>query len=163
GRLRQDIGFYRDALAGLRDNVERARSNMDAIFSPTADGPLADDSEVAGWVTKGVEDELADLDSVDRRLDEVETITRGATDPSSHTGRLFVIHGRDEQVRAAFFELFHALDLRPLEWEQLVTATSAATPFLGDVIDNAFEVARAAVVLLTPDDGAVLHPALRGP
>ncbi|WP_416970195.1 TIR domain-containing protein [Streptomyces sp. 4F14] len=75
---------------------------------------------------------------------------------------VFVVHGRDEEVRSAMFGLLRRLDLRPLEWEQLVRATGKASPFLGEVVAHAPSQAQAALVLLTPDDIAKLHPQLLG-
>ncbi|MGV4982487.1 TIR domain-containing protein [Streptomyces sp. NRAIS4] len=75
---------------------------------------------------------------------------------------VFVVHGRDEEVRTKMFGLLRRLDLRPLEWEDLVRATGKTAPFLGEVVAKAPEQAQAALVLLTPDDIVQLHPDLRG-
>ncbi|MFE0510802.1 TIR domain-containing protein [Streptomyces sp. NPDC058964] len=84
--------------------------------------------------------------------------------PSEHdrSRSVFVVHGRDEEVRQAMFGLLRRLDLRPLEWEELVRATGKTAPFLGEVVANAPSQAQAALVLLTPDDVAKLHPQLLG-
>lgn len=82
--------------------------------------------------------------------------------PQDIKRNVFVVHGRDEQVRREMFELLRRLDLRPLEWEDLVKATGHTSPFLGDVVAHATSVAQAAVVLMTPDDLAMLHPSLHG-
>lgn len=73
---------------------------------------------------------------------------------------VFVVHGRDEQVRREMFELLRRLDLRPLEWEDLVGAVGGGSPFLGEVAAQAPSHAQAALVLLTPDDIVRLHPKL---
>ncbi|UWE11049.1 nucleotide-binding protein [Actinacidiphila bryophytorum] len=75
---------------------------------------------------------------------------------------VFVVHGRDEEVRREMFALLRRLDLRPLEWEELVRATGKTSPYLGEVVANAPSQAQAALVLLTPDDTAKLHPDLLG-
>jgi Predicted nucleotide-binding protein containing TIR -like domain len=75
--------------------------------------------------------------------------------------RVFVIHGRDLQARDAFTDFLRALDLWPVEWEQLVAEIGSAAPFLGDVVNFAVSRARAVIVLLTPDDVASLHVQLR--
>jgi predicted nucleotide-binding protein len=93
----------------------------------------------------------------ERRRQEVRTDELLA-EPSRN---VFVVHGRDEQVRQQVFGLLRRLDLRPLEWEALVRATGEASPFLGRVVADAPSLARAAVVLLTPDDVVMLHPRLR--
>lgn len=76
--------------------------------------------------------------------------------------RVFVIHGRDEGLRACMFDFLRSLDLKPLEWEALVAASGSTVPFLGDVVQRALALAWAAVVLLTPDDVVYLHPELHG-
>ncbi|GFH38304.1 nucleotide-binding protein [Streptomyces pacificus] len=75
---------------------------------------------------------------------------------------VFVVHGRDEEVRTAMFGLLRRLDLRPLEWERLVRGAGGTAPFLGEVVEKALSQAQAALVLLTPDDVAMLHPHLMG-
>jgi predicted nucleotide-binding protein len=79
---------------------------------------------------------------------------------SRNLRNVFVIHGRDEQVRESFFELLRAVDLRPLEWEALVAATQHTAPSLLSVVEAALERAQAVVALLTPDDVVYLHPSL---
>jgi predicted nucleotide-binding protein len=87
---------------------------------------------------------------------------QNATDLAADRCRnVFVIHGRDSQVREAAFGLLRALDLRPLEWEALVHSTREGSPFLGRVIADAPLLAQAALVLLSPDDVVMLHPGLR--
>ncbi|MFJ5308409.1 TIR domain-containing protein [Streptomyces sp. NPDC088350] len=88
----------------------------------------------------------------------------GQVPPAGHdrARSVFVVHGRDEEVRRAMFGLLRRLDLRPLEWEELVRATGKTAPFLGEVVMNAPAQAQAALVLLTPDDVAKLHPHLLG-
>ncbi|MFI6033126.1 TIR domain-containing protein [Streptomyces sp. NPDC051315] len=84
--------------------------------------------------------------------------------PSPDRSRnVFVVHGRDEEVRVKMFDLLRLLDLHPLEWEDLVKATGKTAPFLGEVVAAAPAQAQAALVLLTPDDIVQLHPELRGP
>lgn len=80
----------------------------------------------------------------------------------SRSRNVFVVHGRDEQVRQAMFGLLRRLDLRPLEWETLVRATGKTAPYIGEVVAKAPSQAQAAIVLLTPDDTAKLHPELLG-
>ncbi|MFF2039455.1 TIR domain-containing protein [Kitasatospora sp. NPDC058170] len=90
--------------------------------------------------------------------------TAGAPEPTGTelSRNVFVVHGRDEQVRREMFGLLRRLGLNPLEWEHLVGATGLPSPFIGEVVAHAPTVAGAALVLLTPDDVAVLHDDLRG-
>ena len=65
---------------------------------------------------------------------------------------VFVVHGRNENLRRAMFEFLRAIDLRPLEWTQVMKKTSQGAPYIGDVLDVAFGQAQAVVVLLTGDN-----------
>ncbi|MGD8202422.1 TIR domain-containing protein [Ornithinimicrobium sp. W1679] len=77
--------------------------------------------------------------------------------------RVFVIHGRNESARAAFFTFLRGLGLDPIEWSEAVHATGQGSPYIGDVLDAAFASAQAVVVLQTPDDVAYLHESLTYP
>ncbi len=57
-------------------------------------------------------------------------------------------------------DLLRALDLKVIEWEQAAALTGVSSPYIGDVILAGFSAAQAAVVLMTPDDLACLHPTL---
>lgn len=74
-----------------------------------------------------------------------------------------VVHGRDSEVSSAVFEFLRALDLHPLEWEELLSRASAATPYTGHLIEKLFEDVQAVVVIFTPDDETRLHPGLHRP
>jgi hypothetical protein len=50
------------------------------------------------------------------------------------------------------FDFLRSIGLRPLEWSQAVKRTGKASPYIGEVLDAAFDAARAVVVLMTPDE-----------
>lgn len=81
---------------------------------------------------------------------------RAATDSAPDKQHVFVVHGRNEPLRRSMFDFLRAIGLKPLEWSQAVSATGEGTPYIGQVLDNALAIARALVVLLTPDDEAYL-------
>jgi predicted nucleotide-binding protein len=70
---------------------------------------------------------------------------------------VFVVHGRNEVLRKSIFDFLRAIGLQPLEWSQAVKATGEATPYVGQILDKAFSMAQAVVVLMTPDDEAYLR------
>lgn len=76
--------------------------------------------------------------------------------------KVFVIHGRDEKTRKAMFDFLRALGLSPLEWNHAVSLTQKAAPYVGEVLDAAFNHAQAVIALLTGDDEARLRPELAG-
>lgn len=49
-----------------------------------------------------------------------------------------------------------------MEWSQAVRLTGQGAPYVGDILDRAFDAAQAVVVLLTPDDIAYLRPEYAG-
>jgi predicted nucleotide-binding protein len=74
---------------------------------------------------------------------------------------VFVIHGRDHEARRAVWGFLQAIDLHPLDWEEIVRRTGRPMPYTGEVLRQAFQDNQVAIVLMTPDDGASLHPDLQ--
>ena len=56
------------------------------------------------------------------------------------------------------FEFLRSIDLRPVEWSEATRRTGDGTPYVGAILNAAFEMAKAVIVLLTPDDEARLRP-----
>lgn len=73
------------------------------------------------------------------------------------TSTVFVVHGRNISARDAMFTFLRALGLKPLEWDQAIELTGKGTPYVGEVLDAAFEAGQAVIVLMTPDDIAYLQ------
>lgn len=76
---------------------------------------------------------------------------------------VFVVHGRDLRARDAMFGFLEALGLHPLDWNEMVRRTGKGTPHTLRVIDVGFNMAKAFVVVMTPDDEARLHSDLQEP
>jgi predicted nucleotide-binding protein len=70
---------------------------------------------------------------------------------------VFVVHGRNLVIRDAMFQFLRSIGLKPIEWSQAVNATGKASPYIGEILDKAFSMARAIVVLMTPDDEGKLR------
>jgi len=77
--------------------------------------------------------------------------------------KVLVVHGRDLEARDFLFTFLRSIGLQPLEWSELVGATGKGSPYVGEVLDSAFSIAKAIVVLMTPDDEARLRKPLRKP
>lgn len=77
------------------------------------------------------------------------------------TKKVFIVEGRNDNINRSMFDFLCSLGLEPIEWEQARNATGQATPFIGDILDCAFKMAQAIVVLLTPDEETVLCESLR--
>lgn len=63
-----------------------------------------------------------------------------------------VIYGHDTEANRALFDWLRAIGLEPQEWIQLIQATANGSPYIGDVLQNAFKQAQAVIVLFTPDE-----------
>lgn len=83
--------------------------------------------------------------------------------PSGDTREVFVVHGRNQIARNALFDFLRSLSLHPLEWSEAVSYTNKPMPYIGEILDAAFDQAHAVVVLLTPDDEARLREPFRDP
>lgn len=75
-----------------------------------------------------------------------------------HARRVFVVHGRNEAARTAMFTFLRAIGLAPIEWSQAISWTGNGSPYIGEILDIAFDRAQAVVVLMTPDEIAYLQP-----
>ncbi|HXM54189.1 MAG TPA: CATRA conflict system CASPASE/TPR repeat-associated protein, partial [Candidatus Dormibacteraeota bacterium] len=164
-------------LREMRQSVLDACANMKALLpevAPSAAGRgiFEDDRDLGDWFASQLDSDARLLDVAEqsaRRVRELAAATGAAEVPRGpdpggvpdRERRVFVVHGRDEQLRKALFEFLRTLDLKPLEWEALVKETRETVPFLGDVIATGLPGVQAVVALLTPDDVVSLHSGLR--
>lgn len=70
---------------------------------------------------------------------------------------VFVIHGRNIQLRNAMFSFLRSIGLHPIEWSEAVRGTGKTNPYVGEILDVAFERANVIVALMTPDDEGKLR------
>lgn len=70
--------------------------------------------------------------------------------------RVFLIHGRNRVLADSMANFLRSIDLRPEEWTDLVRQYSKGSPYIGDLLEHAFDVAQAFVVLMTPDESVAL-------
>ena len=83
--------------------------------------------------------------------------------PIQDPSKVFVVHGRNVDARDAMFNFLSAIGLQPLEWAQAKKATRKPSPNIQEILDKAFSIAGAVIVLFTPDDIAWLREELRAP
>jgi predicted nucleotide-binding protein len=93
-------------------------------------------------------------------LTSPDSSTHRETEHMPNPKQVFVVHGRDDRLRRDFFSFLRALKLEPLEWSEALRLTGKAAPYIGEILDKAFDSAQAVVVLLTPDDEVRLVPDL---
>lgn len=178
----RDIGS-RDALDLVqRDYFTWSEYNSTLLRKLFSNAKLSDEySNSIGFISMGrstlaedlrefrgdVETKIRRLVSIRERLPLFEgpggkplkTAPAQSVDPRS----VFVVHGRNTRLNAAMFAFLRSLDLRPLEWEHLISRTGQPNPYVGEILKVGFAEATAAVVLLTGDDEARLREPLRNP
>jgi len=74
---------------------------------------------------------------------------------------VMVVYGQDEDTRRDMFSFLRCLHLLPIEWNSAVGRTGKASPYVGEILTSAFSMAQAFLVLMTPDEQAILRPELR--
>jgi len=91
---------------------------------------------------------------------EGESADQGAGPGAPDARAVFVVHGRDTAARRAMCEFLRTIGLRVIERSEAVAATGKASPYIGEVLDCAFGMAQAVVVLVSGDDEARLREEL---
>lgn len=76
---------------------------------------------------------------------------------------VFVVHGRNEDIRHAMFTFLRSIGLTPLSWEQANRYTGKGSPTTMEIIDAGMKNANAIIILLTGDDIVRLHEKLLKP
>jgi predicted nucleotide-binding protein len=69
---------------------------------------------------------------------------------------VFVVYGRNKQIKEAMFIFLRAIGVYPLEWNEIKNFTGKASPYVGEILNTGFSKAQAIIVLFTPDDDAKL-------
>ncbi len=70
---------------------------------------------------------------------------------SAHPDRerkVFVVHGRNAAARAAMYAFLRSIGLTPIEWSHARALAGEANPYIGQILDAAFDAAQAVVVLM---------------
>ncbi len=90
--------------------------------------------------------------------DNQRTRSMGSFTPNqaSNSHEVFVVHGRNSEARDALFTFLRTIGLKPIEWNQALVGTGKASPFIGEILEQAFSRVQAIVVLFTGDDRAML-------
>lgn len=92
-----------------------------------------------------------------RRVEAASGRPRATTTrDGANRARVFVVSGRNTSVKRSVFRFLRALGLDPKDFNDYLAATRKASPYLSEVLEQAFKDVRAAVVLFTPDDVARL-------
>jgi predicted nucleotide-binding protein len=99
--------------------------------------------------------ELQVLASILQRLPDWAESERPEPERSAamrDTKIVMVVYGHDAEANEALFTWLERIGLQPKEWSQLVGRTGSASPYIGQVLERAFEDAQAVVAFFTPDE-----------
>jgi predicted nucleotide-binding protein len=155
-------GFRQHALRRIGDLV--SQEHPVGIWSITPGGPdvpwkVGTRREVARYANLTIEKYL-DLVRGDTASPGLAALPEPATllEPVMNRRSVFVVHGRNGALRKSMFDFLRSIDLSPIEWTDAIAMTGSGSPYIGDVLDAAFDHAQAVVVLMTPDEVAYLQP-----
>lgn len=76
---------------------------------------------------------------------------------------VFVIHGRNLQIRDSFFEYLRHLDLKPISFEKAKQLTGKGSPYNLEIIDEVITEEMTIISIMTPDDIAYMNPFFHKP
>ena len=147
---------YLDGKGGAPDISREALSNPTKYLGPIDYGT----TRLANISTR---DGRASIEQIGPRiihlLDETVAISKNRMmrTEEEKSRRVFVVHGRNEELRDSMFSFLRSIGLEPIEWTQAVKWTGKGSPPITEILDVAFERAQATVVLMTPDDEARLR------
>lgn len=110
-----------------------------------------------------VADELARTEPAPRLRSSIPDSRAAVPSLDDKTRNVFVVYGRDGEMKEAIWSILESFGLRPFDWEILVNATGSTSTSLMEVVRLAPTMAQASVVIMTPDDVVQLHPSLAGP
>ena len=77
---------------------------------------------------------------------------KGFTTFAANRKAVMVIYGHDTQANTALFDWLRAIALQPQEWSQLIQASGNASPYIGQVLEQALQDVQAVVAFFTPDE-----------
>lgn len=145
--------FYELVKRFSTNEVDPIEFSLDA-YGHTNYQDMIDDlnEQILNPLIRGIENKLYEMST---EIGSPSMTAQGERKPDSK--KVFVVHGRNVNLRQDFFSFLRAIDLNPLEWSQALALTGSASPYIGEVLDRAFAEAQAIIVLLSPDDEAKLR------
>jgi predicted nucleotide-binding protein len=85
-----------------------------------------------------------------------------SSDDAGDPSKVFLVYGRNMKAKEAMVTFLKSIGLSIVDFEEAVAATGSASPYTGEALDAGFSLARAVLVLLTPDERTYLRPELAG-
>jgi predicted nucleotide-binding protein len=142
-------GMFVNTKSGLQLRREMREQIIAAtgVFPPGSDGSFPAPVAVAAMVPNGGNVARGSSPNPAPKAAPVPGLTK----------KVMVVYGRDQPLRDSMFDFLRAMRLDPIEWSEAVRATRKASPYVGEILDAAFKMAQAVVVLLSPDESVQLR------
>jgi predicted nucleotide-binding protein len=140
------------------DGVLRVLGYHGVIVESADGGVLPNGTVFKDWFQQNV---AYVKDDADPRPDQVAAPAQESQVPSKKR-RVFIVFGRDRKLHSSVVRFLRTLKLEPVEWNSALEATRNGSATIREILDQAFSMAQAVVVLLTPDDEARLRPVFHG-
>jgi predicted nucleotide-binding protein len=132
-----------------------ANPNQGSIYYYQLIAPL---SMINGYLKREIarEERRQAEQAIELRLDEADSARQA---PGNNT--VFVVLGQDSDAVQTVFALLREVELVPRDFADARRLTKHPMPYVGQVLDTAFETAQAVLVLFTPDERVELKDRLR--
>lgn len=75
----------------------------------------------------------------------------------------FVVHGRNLAALDSMRAFLRSIGLQPFTLSEALSQTGKTSPYIGEILETAFSLAQATVILMTPDDEGRLRSPFRKP
>lgn len=161
GRVRSVIARSLGAEHDLIGKLDKNSYDLDIYTNTTTDGEIQQAfaegvRRACGYIDAAIYELKFDMEDLGAVSEAGAAVSDVVVDPD-RARKVFVVHGRNGAARSAMFAFLRAVGLEPIEWSVAVQMTGEGSPYIGQVLDVAFDAAQAVVVLLTPDDIAYLR------
>lgn len=155
--ITRSLGAHHDLVRRLDENNYELDFWTDRTLEGEIQGAFSEGLRKAcGYIDAAIYELRIDAETIEVSDSERTSVKSVAVDPD-RTRKVFVVHGRNDVARVAMFTFLRSIGLDPIEWSVAVKMTGEGSPYIGQVLDTAFDAAQAIVVLLTPDDIAYLR------
>lgn len=92
------------------------------------------------WLVADTGKDVTDERIIEPPASQVEPGDPNIGESADRQRTVFVVHGRDHELRDSMFAFLRAVELKPLEWGQARALTKKPSPYIGEILDIAFDL-----------------------
>jgi predicted nucleotide-binding protein len=166
---RIEDGFYRILLAYIEDLIDFRTINE--VYSAPAHTVLSSNPFLTAAFLDMVRAVVEEQVHANRIPKDPETIVTEQMHNIFHVSIqqfivnrrriIFVVHGRNIEALNSLRSFLQSIGLTPITLTDALPHIHRGTPYVGEVLDSAFSLAHAVIVLMTPDDKGLLKRRFR--